>query len=147
MAEFSCSEVFFFSIYILCCDRASFSDWQELALSAHECLSLINRCGIHAVCAAFLGMLSQLDLPSSLQQHVTLVRSEQSEHSRALTTPSPHQLKKKNKCLSVRLCCFFYVGGRESKGQCPLPAARRCFLRLAQVKNNARIPAVVLVTD
>lgn len=66
---------------------------QELALSVHEGLSALNRCGIHAVCAAFLGVLSQLGPPPSLQQHVTLVRTLQSEWSRASTTPGSAQLK------------------------------------------------------
>ncbi|XP_041822511.1 protein EFR3 homolog B-like [Chelmon rostratus] len=46
---------------------------QELALSSHECLSVFNRCGVHAVCAAFLNLLSQLGLPPPLHQHVTQV--------------------------------------------------------------------------
>ncbi|CAK6979255.1 protein EFR3 homolog B-like [Scomber scombrus] len=46
---------------------------QELALSHHECLSVVNRCGIHAVCAAFLNLLSQLGPPPPLHLHVTQV--------------------------------------------------------------------------
>nr|XP_046237771.1 protein EFR3 homolog B-like isoform X2 [Scatophagus argus] len=46
---------------------------QDLALSNHECLSVFNRCGVHAVCAAFLSLLSQLGPPASLRQHVTQV--------------------------------------------------------------------------
>uniref|UniRef100_A0A674NAC4 EFR3 homolog B n=1 Tax=Takifugu rubripes TaxID=31033 RepID=A0A674NAC4_TAKRU len=46
---------------------------QELALSSHEGLSTFNRCGVHAVCATFLYLLSQLGPPPELQQHVTQV--------------------------------------------------------------------------
>ncbi|XP_027147522.1 protein EFR3 homolog B [Larimichthys crocea] len=46
---------------------------QELALSSHECLSVFNRCGVHAVCAAFLNLLAQLGPPPPLHQHVTQV--------------------------------------------------------------------------
>ncbi|XP_042260155.1 protein EFR3 homolog B-like [Thunnus maccoyii] len=46
---------------------------QELALSNHECLSVVNRCGIHAVCAAFLNLLSQLGPPPPLHLHITQV--------------------------------------------------------------------------
>ncbi|KAF3688359.1 Protein EFR3 -like protein B [Channa argus] len=46
---------------------------QELALSTQECLSVFNRCGVHAVCAAFLNLLSQLGTPPPLHQHVTQV--------------------------------------------------------------------------
>ncbi|GAA6227514.1 protein EFR3 homolog B-like isoform X6 [Lates japonicus] len=46
---------------------------QELASSAQESLSVFNRCGVHAVCAAFLHLLSQLGPPPPLQQHVTQV--------------------------------------------------------------------------
>ncbi|KAM7375560.1 hypothetical protein PAMA_014596 [Pampus argenteus] len=47
---------------------------QELALSNHSCLSVVNRCGVHAICAAFLNLLSQLGLPPPLHLHVTQVR-------------------------------------------------------------------------
>uniref|UniRef100_A0A674PMP0 EFR3 homolog B n=1 Tax=Takifugu rubripes TaxID=31033 RepID=A0A674PMP0_TAKRU len=40
---------------------------------AHEGLSTFNRCGVHAVCATFLYLLSQLGPPPELQQHVTQV--------------------------------------------------------------------------
>ncbi|XP_068587095.1 protein EFR3 homolog B-like isoform X3 [Cebidichthys violaceus] len=46
---------------------------QELALSNQECLSVFNRCGVHAVCAAVLHLLSQLGPPPALHQHVTQV--------------------------------------------------------------------------
>ncbi|KAM8904895.1 protein EFR3 homolog B-like isoform 1-T2 [Spinachia spinachia] len=46
---------------------------QDLALSNHECLSVFNRCGIHAICAALLHLLAQLGPPPSLQHHVTQV--------------------------------------------------------------------------
>ncbi|XP_045906136.1 protein EFR3 homolog B-like isoform X2 [Micropterus dolomieu] len=46
---------------------------QELALSSHECLSVFNRCGVHAVCAAFLNLLSQLGPPPALRLHVAQV--------------------------------------------------------------------------
>ncbi|KAM8722377.1 protein EFR3 homolog B-like [Acanthopagrus schlegelii] len=46
---------------------------QELALSSQECLSVFNRCGVHAVCAAFINLLSQLGPPPPLHQHVTQV--------------------------------------------------------------------------
>ncbi|XP_077959956.1 protein EFR3 homolog B isoform X3 [Gasterosteus aculeatus] len=46
---------------------------QELALSNQECLSVFNRCGIHAVCAALLHLLAQLGPPPALQHHVTQV--------------------------------------------------------------------------
>lgn len=74
------------SMCVCCPHRSSSPEWwsQELALSVHECLSVLNRCGIHAVCAAFLGMLSQLGPPPSLQQHVTLVRTPPSEHKPGL---------------------------------------------------------------
>uniref|UniRef100_A0A3Q3WQ56 Uncharacterized protein n=1 Tax=Mola mola TaxID=94237 RepID=A0A3Q3WQ56_MOLML len=45
-----------------------------LALQVHADLSVLNRCGVHAVCAAFLNLLSQLGPPPPLQQHVTQVR-------------------------------------------------------------------------
>uniref|UniRef100_A0A8C9X338 EFR3 homolog B n=1 Tax=Sander lucioperca TaxID=283035 RepID=A0A8C9X338_SANLU len=52
---------------------------QELALSNQECLSVFNRCGVHAVCAAFLLLLSQLGPPPPLHQHVTqVIESRQS---------------------------------------------------------------------
>uniref|UniRef100_A0A671UC23 EFR3 homolog B n=1 Tax=Sparus aurata TaxID=8175 RepID=A0A671UC23_SPAAU len=38
-----------------------------------ECLSVFNRCGVHAVCAAFINLLSQLGPPPPLHQHVTQV--------------------------------------------------------------------------
>uniref|UniRef100_A0A8C2ZH30 EFR3 homolog B n=1 Tax=Cyclopterus lumpus TaxID=8103 RepID=A0A8C2ZH30_CYCLU len=47
---------------------------QELALSNQERLSVFNRCGIHAVCAAFLHLLSQLGPPAALHHHVTQVK-------------------------------------------------------------------------
>uniref|UniRef100_A0A669BZR1 EFR3 homolog B n=1 Tax=Oreochromis niloticus TaxID=8128 RepID=A0A669BZR1_ORENI len=40
-----------------------------------ECLSVFNRCGIHALCAAFLNLLSQLGPPPTLHQHITQVKS------------------------------------------------------------------------
>uniref|UniRef100_A0A4W6CXK4 EFR3 homolog B n=1 Tax=Lates calcarifer TaxID=8187 RepID=A0A4W6CXK4_LATCA len=40
---------------------------------ASESLSVFNRCGVHAVCAAFLHLLSQLGPPPPLQQHVAQV--------------------------------------------------------------------------
>ncbi|XP_074520433.1 LOW QUALITY PROTEIN: protein EFR3 homolog B-like [Halichoeres trimaculatus] len=46
---------------------------QELALSNQECLSVFNRCGVHALCAVFLHLLSQLGPPPALHQHVTQV--------------------------------------------------------------------------
>ncbi|XP_034534984.1 protein EFR3 homolog B-like isoform X1 [Notolabrus celidotus] len=46
---------------------------QELALSNQECLSVFNRCGVHALCAVFLQLLSQLGPPPPLHQHVTQV--------------------------------------------------------------------------
>ncbi|XP_041834688.1 protein EFR3 homolog B-like isoform X2 [Melanotaenia boesemani] len=46
---------------------------QELALSNQEHLSVFNRCGIHALCATFLHLLSQLGPPPPLHQHVTQV--------------------------------------------------------------------------
>uniref|UniRef100_H3C8Y5 Uncharacterized protein n=1 Tax=Tetraodon nigroviridis TaxID=99883 RepID=H3C8Y5_TETNG len=46
---------------------------QELALSNQEGLSTFNRCGLHAVCATFLHLLSQLGPPPELQQHITQV--------------------------------------------------------------------------
>ncbi|KAL7370138.1 hypothetical protein ABVT39_020361 [Epinephelus coioides] len=46
---------------------------QELALSNQECLSVFNRCGVHAICAAFLHLLSQLGPPPPLHHHVTQV--------------------------------------------------------------------------
>uniref|UniRef100_A0A4W6C7C1 EFR3 homolog B n=1 Tax=Lates calcarifer TaxID=8187 RepID=A0A4W6C7C1_LATCA len=45
----------------------------QLASSAQESLSVFNRCGVHAVCAAFLHLLSQLGPPPPLQQHVAQV--------------------------------------------------------------------------
>uniref|UniRef100_UPI0037E84C65 protein EFR3 homolog B-like isoform X2 n=1 Tax=Semicossyphus pulcher TaxID=241346 RepID=UPI0037E84C65 len=56
---------------------------QELALSNQECLSVFNRCGVHALCAVFLHLLSQLGPPPPLQQHVTQViasRQEEAAH-------------------------------------------------------------------
>ncbi|KAG8004415.1 Protein EFR3-like protein B [Nibea albiflora] len=37
-------------------------------------MSVFNRCGVHAVCAAFLNLLSQLGPPPPLHQHVTQVK-------------------------------------------------------------------------
>uniref|UniRef100_A0AAX7VI52 EFR3 homolog B n=1 Tax=Astatotilapia calliptera TaxID=8154 RepID=A0AAX7VI52_ASTCA len=48
---------------------------QEMTLSNQECLSVFNRCGIHALCAAFLNLLSQLGPPPTLHQHITQVKS------------------------------------------------------------------------
>uniref|UniRef100_A0A8C4DVU2 EFR3 homolog B n=1 Tax=Dicentrarchus labrax TaxID=13489 RepID=A0A8C4DVU2_DICLA len=49
---------------------------QELALSPHECLSVFNRCGVHAVCAAFLNLLSQLGPPPPFHLHITQVKTK-----------------------------------------------------------------------
>ncbi|XP_074483242.1 protein EFR3 homolog B-like isoform X1 [Sebastes fasciatus] len=58
---------------------------QELALSNKECLSVFNRCGVHAVCAAFLHLLSQLGPPPPLRQHVTqVIESRRSNASHLL---------------------------------------------------------------
>ncbi|XP_069020110.1 protein EFR3 homolog B-like [Embiotoca jacksoni] len=46
---------------------------QELALSNQESLSVFNCCGVHAVCAAFLHLLSLLGPPPPLRHHVTQV--------------------------------------------------------------------------
>ncbi|XP_068165820.1 protein EFR3 homolog B-like isoform X2 [Antennarius striatus] len=46
---------------------------QELASSNHESLSVFNRCGVHAVCAAFLNLLALLGPPPPLHLHVTQV--------------------------------------------------------------------------
>ncbi|XP_037552469.1 protein EFR3 homolog B [Nematolebias whitei] len=46
---------------------------QELALSNQLSLSAFNRFGLHAICAAFLNLLSQLGPPPPLHQHVTQV--------------------------------------------------------------------------
>ncbi|XP_037829804.1 protein EFR3 homolog B-like isoform X2 [Kryptolebias marmoratus] len=46
---------------------------QELALSNQPSLSVFNRCGLHAICAGFLALLSQLGPPPALRQHVTQV--------------------------------------------------------------------------
>ncbi|XP_063322544.1 protein EFR3 homolog B-like [Pelmatolapia mariae] len=46
---------------------------QEMTVSNQECLSVFNRCGIHALCAAFLNLLSQLGPPPTLHQHITQV--------------------------------------------------------------------------
>ncbi|XP_028255662.1 protein EFR3 homolog B-like [Parambassis ranga] len=46
---------------------------QELALSNQESLSTFNRCGVHAVSAAFLDLLSQLGPPPLLHEHITQV--------------------------------------------------------------------------
>ncbi|XP_060888457.1 protein EFR3 homolog B-like isoform X1 [Labrus mixtus] len=46
---------------------------QELALSNQERLSVLNRCGVHALCAVFLHLVSQLGPPPALQQHITQV--------------------------------------------------------------------------
>uniref|UniRef100_A0AAQ5XHZ3 EFR3 homolog B n=1 Tax=Amphiprion ocellaris TaxID=80972 RepID=A0AAQ5XHZ3_AMPOC len=46
---------------------------QELASSNQEPLTPLNRCGVHAVCAAALGVMSQLGPPSPVQQHVAQV--------------------------------------------------------------------------
>lgn len=45
-----------------------------MASSNQECLSVFNRCGIHAVCATFLNLLSQLGPPPPLHQHVKQVK-------------------------------------------------------------------------
>uniref|UniRef100_A0A3Q3NCK0 Uncharacterized protein n=1 Tax=Mastacembelus armatus TaxID=205130 RepID=A0A3Q3NCK0_9TELE len=49
---------------------------QELALSNQECLSVFNRCGVHAVCAAFLSLLSRLGPPPPLHRHVAQVSTD-----------------------------------------------------------------------
>lgn len=49
---------------------------QDLALSSQECLSVFNRCGVHAICAAFLNLVSQLGPPPSLHQHVSQVKRQ-----------------------------------------------------------------------
>uniref|UniRef100_A0A3B3Y1I0 EFR3 homolog B n=1 Tax=Poecilia mexicana TaxID=48701 RepID=A0A3B3Y1I0_9TELE len=46
---------------------------QELGVSNQESLSVLNRCSLHAVCAAVLHVLSQLGPPPPLRQHVTQV--------------------------------------------------------------------------
>ncbi|XP_042369356.1 protein EFR3 homolog B-like, partial [Plectropomus leopardus] len=69
---------------------------QELALSNQECLSVFNRCGVHAVCAAFLHLLSQLGPPPPLHQHVTqVIESRQSA--------APHLLPEDALCDKPRL--------------------------------------------
>ncbi|XP_039998543.1 protein EFR3 homolog B-like [Xiphias gladius] len=69
---------------------------QELALSNQEYLSVFNRCGVHAVCAAFLQLLSQLGPPAALHQHVTqVIESRQKE--------APHLLPEDVLCDKPRL--------------------------------------------
>ncbi|XP_030008639.1 protein EFR3 homolog B-like [Sphaeramia orbicularis] len=46
---------------------------QDLALSNQDSLSTFNRCGVHAVCATFLHLLSELGPPPALRQYVTQV--------------------------------------------------------------------------
>ncbi|XP_055082640.1 protein EFR3 homolog B-like [Periophthalmus magnuspinnatus] len=46
---------------------------QELAMSNQEGLSVFNRCGIQAVCAAFLSLLCQLGPPPNLKTYITQV--------------------------------------------------------------------------
>uniref|UniRef100_A0A3Q2D6H6 EFR3 homolog B n=1 Tax=Cyprinodon variegatus TaxID=28743 RepID=A0A3Q2D6H6_CYPVA len=46
---------------------------QELGTSNQESLSFYNRCSLHAVCAAFFHLLSQLGPPPPLHQHVAQV--------------------------------------------------------------------------
>ncbi|XP_054882178.1 protein EFR3 homolog B-like isoform X1 [Poeciliopsis prolifica] len=46
---------------------------QEMGVSNQESLSVLNRCSLHAVCAAALHVLSQLGPPPPLHQHVTQV--------------------------------------------------------------------------
>ncbi|KAK5847442.1 hypothetical protein PBY51_016566 [Eleginops maclovinus] len=46
---------------------------QELALSSQESLSVYNRCGVHALCAGFLQLLSQLGPPPPFSQHISQV--------------------------------------------------------------------------
>ncbi|XP_059183906.1 protein EFR3 homolog B-like [Centropristis striata] len=69
---------------------------QELALSNQECLSVFNRCGVQAVCAAFLHLLSQLGPPPPFHQHVTQVI--ESRHGNA-----PHLLPEEVFCDKPRL--------------------------------------------
>uniref|UniRef100_A0A8C4HB62 EFR3 homolog B n=1 Tax=Dicentrarchus labrax TaxID=13489 RepID=A0A8C4HB62_DICLA len=69
---------------------------QELALSPHECLSVFNRCGVHAVCAAFLNLLSQLGPPPPFHLHITQVI----EHRQG---NAPHLLPKDVFCDEPRL--------------------------------------------
>ncbi|KAM6893695.1 protein EFR3 homolog B-like isoform 2-T2 [Xenentodon cancila] len=69
---------------------------QELALSSQEALSAFNRCGVHAICAAVLQLLSQLSLPTALRQHVVqVVESRQKE--------APHLLPEDALCDKPRL--------------------------------------------
>ncbi|XP_056226769.1 protein EFR3 homolog B-like [Seriola aureovittata] len=69
---------------------------QELALSNQECLSVFNRCSVHAVCAAFLNLLSQLGPPPPLHEHVTqVIESRQSD--------APHLLPEDVLCDQPRL--------------------------------------------
>ncbi|XP_043965575.1 protein EFR3 homolog B-like [Gambusia affinis] len=46
---------------------------QEMGVSNQESLSVLNRCSLHAVCAAALHVLSQIGPPPPLHQHVTQV--------------------------------------------------------------------------
>ncbi|AWO95658.1 putative protein EFR3 -like B-like [Scophthalmus maximus] len=62
---------------------------QELALSNHESLSVFNRCGVHAVCAASLSLLSRLGPPPPLHLHVTQVIESRQQEARHLL---PHHV-------------------------------------------------------
>ncbi|KAG7215637.1 hypothetical protein INR49_021992 [Caranx melampygus] len=69
---------------------------KELALSNQESLSVFNRCGVHAVCAAFLHLLAQLGPPPPLHQHVTqVIESRQRD--------APHLLPEDVLCDQPRL--------------------------------------------
>ncbi|XP_005932826.1 protein EFR3 homolog B isoform X1 [Haplochromis burtoni] len=69
---------------------------QEMTLSNQECLSVFNRCGIHALCAAFLNLLSQLGPPPTLHQHITqVIESRQKD--------APHLLPEVMFCDKPRL--------------------------------------------
>uniref|UniRef100_A0A3P8NUX4 EFR3 homolog B n=1 Tax=Astatotilapia calliptera TaxID=8154 RepID=A0A3P8NUX4_ASTCA len=68
----------------------------QMTLSNQECLSVFNRCGIHALCAAFLNLLSQLGPPPTLHQHITqVIESRQKD--------APHLLPEVMFCDKPRL--------------------------------------------
>uniref|UniRef100_A0AAV2LCS0 Uncharacterized protein n=1 Tax=Knipowitschia caucasica TaxID=637954 RepID=A0AAV2LCS0_KNICA len=82
---------------------------QELALSNQEELSVFNRCGIHAVCAAFMSLICGVAFTAELRTYVTkVVESRRTKASFLL----PEFVFSDSKCvperdLEVEPCCLF----------------------------------------
>uniref|UniRef100_A0A672Z453 EFR3 homolog B n=1 Tax=Sphaeramia orbicularis TaxID=375764 RepID=A0A672Z453_9TELE len=76
---------------------------QDLALSNQDSLSTFNRCGVHAVCATFLHLLSELGPPPALRQYVTqVVESRRTDAAYLLPEVALCELKVDEACLFVQ---------------------------------------------